>query len=114
MSHYLISADPSTPHVSANAINKRARRRGYMLVHDRHANWWSLYDRRLRLPIAGLDRATLAEIAHAVDSVPLPTKPTKTNGRPHRVGELIRALDQILEQQAKPQPQPTRADGGAR
>jgi hypothetical protein len=67
--NYILPSNPTSPPVSLSCIRSRARRKGYRVVFDRSTQTYSLVDARLSLPLLGLDRVELVEIARAVESV---------------------------------------------
>jgi len=66
---YLLPANPSSPPVSFTALRQRARRLGYGIFVDRYAGTYTLIDRQLSLPIAGLEHVALVVIANAIESL---------------------------------------------
>jgi hypothetical protein len=67
--NYLLPAEPARASVSLPAIRERARRRGLLIARDRTNGLFSLVDARLRLPLLGLDRVGLADVAQAVEFI---------------------------------------------
>ncbi len=65
---YVIPQNPASQTSSLSRLRSRARRVGFFIERHRHCETWSLIDARLRLPLSGLDRVGLAEIAAAVET----------------------------------------------
>jgi hypothetical protein len=67
---YFIPENPTSPPVPLSRLRSRARRKGYRIQTDRcGGETFSLFDARLRVPLAGLDHVGLAEIARAVEII---------------------------------------------
>lgn len=63
---YILPANPSSPTISLPRLRRRARRNGYRVLKDRGTGGYSLFDAKLNLPLLGLDRVELVDIARAV------------------------------------------------
>jgi len=66
---YILPANPSIPAISLSRLRARARRGGYRILQDRPTGTYSLVDAKLNLPLLGLDRVELVDIARAVEAV---------------------------------------------
>jgi hypothetical protein len=64
--HYIVPRNPSSSALSLHRLQARARHAGYRVLQDRGTGTFSLVDARLNLPLLGLDRVELIEIARAI------------------------------------------------
>jgi hypothetical protein len=80
--HYIVPADPTsgTP-FKLSSLRARAKRRGYWITRDRHADTWSLIDADLKRPLVGLQNINLIDIARAIFALPANGNTTKHKGR---------------------------------
>jgi len=84
MQHYIVPSDPTSRSLKLGNLRARARRHGYWITHDRHANTWSLIDADLKRPLVGLQNINLIDIARAIFALPVNGNTTKhkDKGRP--------------------------------
>jgi len=80
--HYIVPADPTSGSLKLKSLRTRAKRRGYWITHDRHANTWSLIDADLQRPLVSLQNINLIDIVRAILALPTNGNSTKHRGGP--------------------------------